>query len=84
MEKDQGHKRIEDTNKSQGYRELSWICKLLPMLYPKLWLYSKTIKQIKRQEEMEMGQRISESVWEAQGENNESTSPFVTKKRRKV
>ena len=33
---------------------------------------------------MEMGQRISESVWEAQGENNESTSPFVTKKRRKV
>ena len=31
-----------------------------------------------------MGQRTSESIQGAQRENNESTSPFVTKERRKV
>jgi len=33
---------------------------------------------------MEIGQRTSESVQGAQGENNKLTSPFITKERRKV
>ena len=37
-------KRMEDTDKSQGCGELSWICKLLLTLYPKLQPYSKTVE----------------------------------------
>ena len=75
---------MEDTNKSQGCGELPWICKLLSTLYSKLQPYSKTIEWIKRQERMEMGWKTSESIWGAQRENNESTSLFATKERRKV
>ena len=75
---------MEDTDKSQEYGELSQICKLLPTLYPKLQPYSKTIERIKRQEGIKMGQRTLESIQGAQGENNKSTSSFVTKERRKV
>ena len=45
---DQSSEGMEDTDKTQKYRELSWICKLLSMLYSKLQLYSKTTKQAKR------------------------------------
>ena len=45
-EEDQGSKRIEDTNESQGCGEFSQICKLLSTLYPELQLHSKTIKWI--------------------------------------
>ena len=43
-EKDQGSKKMKDTNKGQGYKEFPWICKLLSMFYPELQPYSKTVK----------------------------------------
>ena len=40
----QSCKRIENSNQSQRYEKLPWICKFLPMLYPELQSYSKTIE----------------------------------------
>ena len=53
---------MEDTNKDQRYGKLPWICKLLPMIHPKLQPHCKTIEQTKGQEELEMGARISEGI----------------------
>ena len=63
-EEDQGSKKIEDTNKGQGCREFSWICKLLSTLYSELQLHSKTIKWIEGQEGMEMEGRTPKGIWE--------------------
>ena len=45
---------MEDTNESQGCRKFPRIHKLLPEIYPELQSYSKTIKQIKSEERMDM------------------------------
>ena len=42
--KDQGSKRMEDTNKSKGHRELPGIHKLLPMFHTKLQSHGQAIK----------------------------------------
>ena len=75
---------MEDTNKSQQCGEFPQICQFLLMLYPKFQLYSKTAKRIKRQERMEMGRRTSKGIQGTQRENNESTSSFPAKKKRKI
>ena len=78
IRKDKSSERVEDIDKDQRHGELSWICKLLSMLYSKLQSYSKTIKWAERQEELEMERRIPESIWQTQREDYESTSPFFT------
>ena len=42
--KDQGYKRLEDTNQDKGYRKFPRICELLQKIYPELQLYHKAIK----------------------------------------
>jgi len=61
-EKDQGSKRIEDANGGQEHREFPWICKLLSTLYPELQPHNKTVKSIKRQKGIGIGQRTSKSI----------------------
>jgi len=60
--KDKSSKGVEDSNKNQGHREFPRICQFLLVIHPQLQPYSKTIKQIKGQEGMEMGRRASEDV----------------------
>jgi len=43
-QKDQGSKRIKDTDKSERRGKLPGICKFLSMLYTKLQPYCQTIK----------------------------------------
>ena len=42
--KDKSSEGVEDTNKSQGYGKFPQVHRLLPMIYPKLQLYSKAIE----------------------------------------
>ena len=53
---------IEDTGKDQRCGKLSQVCKLLSVVYPKFQPYNKAIKQIKRQERLEIGRRTSEGI----------------------
>ena len=62
----QGSKGIENPNKDQGHRKLSWICEFLQMIHPKLQLYCKDTKQAKRKEEKGMERRISMGFWQTQ------------------
>ena len=82
--KDKSSKGAEDTNKSQGCRKFPRVRKLLPMIYPKLQLYSKAIEWTKRQEGLEIGRGTSEDIWRTQGKDNESTSTISTQKRGKI
>ena len=59
---DKSSEGVEDTDKDQGCGKLSRVCKLLPMIYPKLQPYSKAIEQTKRQEGLEIGRRTSEGI----------------------
>ena len=59
---DKSSKGVEDTDQSQEYKKLPWICKFLLTIHPKLQLYCKTTEQTKRQEGLEMGRGTSESV----------------------
>ena len=45
---------MEDANESQGCRKFPGICKLLLDIYPEFQSYSKTIKQVKGKERMDM------------------------------
>ena len=60
--KDKNSEGVEDTDKSQGCGKFLQVCKLLPMIYPKLQPYSKAIEQTKRQEGLEIGRETSKSV----------------------
>jgi len=60
--KDKSSKGVEDTNKNQGRREFPQICQFLPAIHPQLQPYSKTIKRIKEQKEMEIGGRASKGI----------------------
>jgi len=59
---DQGSKRVENANESQRHGKFSQICKLQLTLYPEFQPHSKTIKQIKRKKEIEMGQITPKSI----------------------
>ena len=75
---DKGGQRREDTDKSKGHGKLPRLCKFLSMIYPKLQLYGKAIKWIKRQEGLEVGRGTSKDIWRTQRENNELTSTGTT------
>ena len=51
---------MENANESQRHRKFPSICKLLQKIYSKLQSYGKTIKQVEREKEMDMEQRILE------------------------
>jgi len=59
---DKGSKRMENTNKSQRYREFPWICQFLPTIHLQLQSHSKAIEQVKGQEGMEMGGGTSKGI----------------------
>jgi len=54
------------------------------MVYQKLQSYSKTAQWTQRQERVEIGRRITRSVWRTKGEDNKSTDPCSSKERRKI
>ena len=60
--KNKSSKGVENTNESQGCREFHWICQFLLTIHLQLQPHSKTIEQIKEQEEMEMGRRASKGI----------------------
>ena len=68
---------MEDANESQGCRKFPGICKLLLDIYPEFQSYSKTIKQVKGKERMDMERRT-------QGEDNKSAGTLSSKERRKI
>ena len=60
--KDQGSKRMEDTDKSKRCGKLPRIHKFLLTLYTKLQLHCQAIKRTKRQERVEMGRETPKSI----------------------
>jgi len=59
---DKGGERMENTNKSQRYRDFPWICQFLPMIHSQLQSHSKAIEQVKEQEGMEIGGGTSKGI----------------------
>ena len=75
---------MKNINKNQRCREFPQICKLLSTLHSKLQSHSKTTEWIKRQEGLEIGRGIPESIRRTQRKDHKSTSSFFTQKRRKI
>ena len=82
--KDKSSEGVEYTDKSQGCGKFSWVCKLLPMIYPKFQPYSKAIEWTKRLEGLEIGSKTSKGVWRTQGKYNKSTGTISAQKREKI
>jgi len=60
--KNQGSKRMEDTDKSERHGKLPEVCKFLLTLYTKLQPHCQDIKQTKRQERVEVGRETPKSI----------------------
>ena len=60
--KDQGSKRMKDTNKNEKRGKLPGVCKFLSTLYTKLQLHYQAIKRTKRQEKVEVGRGTPKSI----------------------
>ena len=80
----QGSQKMENANENQGSRKLLRICKFLSEVHSELQSYSKTIKQPKRKEEMEMERRTSTSFQWAKRQDYKLTGTLSSKKREKI